>query len=150
MKVEGAAVLGQGQAGGADREEPGGALCGCLVGRNTLFIVVVLGVGEVAAGEAVPSQGVEGVATLVDVVAAPVVELPWPAPMPLSCKGLMKIDIPEARLKDAKDIFELLRMRARIGIALKAILGDQSNWYSIQDEIIAFGCGCNERTSRRV
>ena len=53
LKVEGGAVLGQGQAGGADREELGGTLCGSLsLGDADLSQKFVLGI---PIGEAVPS-----------------------------------------------------------------------------------------------
>ena len=104
MKVEGAAVLGQGQAGGADREEPGGTLCGCLsLGDADLAEQFVLGI---PIGEALPSQGVEGVAALVDVVTAPVVELPWPAFVCLNNVYLVGISLTDAGGEHSCEILE--------------------------------------------
>ena len=118
MKVKGAAALGQGEAGGADREEPGGALDGGLAGWNTLFMGIIPRVGKVAAGEALPSECVEGVAAFVDVVAAPVVELPWPALMTLDGQTLMKVGILVARSEKPIDVPISFIILAGIGVTL--------------------------------
>ena len=62
--------------------------------------------GEIAAGEALPSQGVEGVAALVDVVTAPVVELPWPAFVCLNNVYLVGISLTDAGGEHSCEILE--------------------------------------------
>ena len=119
MEVEGAAVLGQGEAGVADREEPGGALDSGLVGgRNAFFMGVIPGVCEVAAGEALPSEGVEGIATFIDIVATSVVELPWPAQVSLDDQALMKVGMLVARSEKSIDVPISLIILAGIGVTL--------------------------------
>ena len=119
MEVEGAAVLGQGEAGVADREEPGGALYSGLGGeRNAFFMGVIPGVCEVAAGEALPSEGVECVAAFVDIVATPVVELPWPAQVSLDGQALMKVGMLVARSEKSIDVPISLIILAGIGVTL--------------------------------
>ena len=74
--------------------------------------------GDVTAGEALPSKCVEGVATLVNIVAAPVVELPWPALMTLNSQTLMKVGILVTRSEKPIDVPISLIILAGIWVTL--------------------------------